>query len=111
MATKKKKVTASIKTTTSTRKAAPLKKKTTAKKKESARDPKAYDAAAKKAMNLIDTASQLLKQGISMGSKQGAKGRAAVKKKAYDAINSTAKVLGGAVREGAIAAHNSIKKM
>lgn len=62
------------------------------------------------ALKLIEQAAGLLKQVVVEGSKQGAKGRSAFKKKASVLVNTAAKRINEAVAKSSSALRKGIKK-
>ena len=91
------------------------KKKSSHSKKHSNRPHKsaryAADPISKSALQLIDKASGLLKTSIVAGSRQTARGRQALKKRAFSALNIAARRLNTAIDEGSRALRKGISRM
>jgi hypothetical protein len=65
----------------------------------------------KRALRLIDQAADLMKASVIVGAKQGAKGKAALKRKAYSFADIAVRQLHTAVRKGGKAIRKGIKKL
>ena len=65
----------------------------------------------RKALKLIDQAAALMKSGVIVGAKQGAKGKATLKRKAYSLADIAVRQLHAAVRKGGKAIRKGIKKL
>ncbi len=72
---------------------------------------KSEDFISKAALKLINQASSLLRQVVIESSKQGAKGRAAFKKKASTLVGAAAKCINQAVEKSSYSLRKGIKKL
>ena len=65
----------------------------------------------RRALKLIDQAASLMKSGVIAGAKQGAKGKAVLKRRAYSLAEIAVRQLHTAVRKGGKAIRKGIKKL
>jgi len=68
-------------------------------------------ALTQRALKLIDQAASLMKTGVIVGAKQGAKTKVIAKKKAYSLADAAIKQLNRAVLKGGKLIRKSIKKL
>ena len=69
------------------------------------------DELTKRALKLIDQAASLMKAGVIVGAKQGAKGRVYAKKKAYVLADAATRQLNRAVVQGGKVIRKGIKRL
>ena len=82
-----------------------------AKKKRKASRKNKSVALTQRALKLIDQAAALMKVGVIVGAKQGAKTKVIAKKKAYSLADAAIKQLNRAVLKGGKVIRKSIKKL
>ena len=81
------------------------------KRKKTSRKSKKSDELTKRALKLIDQAASLMKAGVIVGAKQGAKGRVYAKKKAYVLADAAIRQLNRAVVQGGKVIRKGIKRL